>query len=418
MAKILLTFIGTGKYEEAIYYFRDNSYRTKYIQEALVNIFDNDIDKVILVGTEKSREAHFNDIKEKINKKSIDELIIKNGFNEEEFKENFKMIYEKINEGDEIIFDITHSYRSIPLFVVTLGFYLKVLKNIKINKILYGAFEKIYEDNPGKNTTKEIEIDNRKAPIVDATYVFTIFDWTISTNFFIETGNSFKLEKITKNILGKQLNSDIPAQSINAYISKLSKLNQIITTCRIGGPESAYNLNKIVKELNQPKYKVTSDFNDSLIDSLIQKIRQEFEFDEVNKYQKVLDYCVKYNYIQQGYTVLEELIPTVLLEKIGEKQKLNDKDTREKINNYLYGLIKPEQKKEINQDLTKKLNDLSDKYNNQLIQLANLLQNIQDFRNDINHAGYRETNFHGYTGIKNKLTEYINNFNKIFSDLH
>lgn len=38
-------------------------------------------------------------------------------------------------EGDEIIFDITHSFRSIPMLAITIMNYAKVLKNCKLKEV-------------------------------------------------------------------------------------------------------------------------------------------------------------------------------------------------------------------------------------------------------------------------------------------
>ena len=67
---------------------------------------------------------------------------------EEEIWSVFETIYDSIEEGDEIVFDITHGFRSIPMLAITVINYAKVLKNCTLRGIYYGAYEasKIIDD--------------------------------------------------------------------------------------------------------------------------------------------------------------------------------------------------------------------------------------------------------------------------------
>ena len=63
-------------------------------------------------------------------------ILVHYGLNEKEIKDNIENVLGIVNDveiGDEIIVDITHSFRSLPLIIMTLLFYLKTVYNPKVN---------------------------------------------------------------------------------------------------------------------------------------------------------------------------------------------------------------------------------------------------------------------------------------------
>ncbi|WP_425505358.1 CRISPR-associated DxTHG motif protein [Thermosulfurimonas marina] len=63
------------------------------------------------------------------------------GRSEEEIRDNFRKVIENLSEGEEVFFDITHSFRSLPMLNLVALSYARVLKGIRIRGIYYGAFE-------------------------------------------------------------------------------------------------------------------------------------------------------------------------------------------------------------------------------------------------------------------------------------
>ncbi|UXZ08625.1 hypothetical protein F1B95_05305 [Clostridium perfringens] len=81
MARKFISVLGAGagkegKYEECIYTWENNkSFKTEYIQEAIVNLFCDDWvkdDKVVIFTTERSKELHWdkeNTLKDRLSQK-------------------------------------------------------------------------------------------------------------------------------------------------------------------------------------------------------------------------------------------------------------------------------------------------------------------------------------------------------------
>ena len=117
-------------------------------------------------------------------------ILVHYGLNEKEIKDNIENVLGIVNDveiGDEIIVDITHSFRSLPLIIMTLLFYLKTVYNPKVNisHIYYGMLE----------VSKELGY----APIVDLKQVLEVTDWTLGAYSFHEFGISRQICKLIKD---------------------------------------------------------------------------------------------------------------------------------------------------------------------------------------------------------------------------
>ena len=114
-------------------------------------------------------------------------IMIRYGINEEELLENYnriKQIRECFAEGktNEISFDITHSFRSLPVYNLVLLNYFRQISNFRVSiaHIYYGNF-----DIKGEN--------NNRAPVVDLKDMMKMLDMTSAVHEFATTGNSISL---------------------------------------------------------------------------------------------------------------------------------------------------------------------------------------------------------------------------------
>lgn len=234
MSKILISFLGTGprvggmadrEYKDALYKLGDNIERTEYVAKALTTFIHPD--KIFLVGTahsmwEKIYEDYAPDSNNKIqiwdeidkwcrasnlqttlkeempHKKEIETalgagskiFLIRYGLDDEQIRENINVILgirEYLQDGDEIVVDITHSFRSLPMLIMQLILYLKQIQSPKVNvsHVYYGMFEG--KDKQGYT------------PIVDLRSIIDLSDWITSAYAFKLTGNASMICELIKN---------------------------------------------------------------------------------------------------------------------------------------------------------------------------------------------------------------------------
>ncbi len=282
MAKVLISHIGTGRQEPGIegeylptiYKFNENEdgYNTTFLAAALSDYLR--VDKIIFIGTAKSMwqeiyryftekaggkvdvdywvkvadlssKSNYKEMLvdnetlkdtvnavdnylKKINFKKTGKsaaMLIKYGLNEEELWENFERIMEVteiLQDGDEVYIDITHAFRSIPLFIYLLMDFIQILnyKDIEIKGLYYGMFE----------------VNNEKGytPVIDLSPLLKISKWIIGTHNFINYGNGYLISELSKKEekLSKRMKNISDLININYLLdlqSQIKGLNKEIS---------------------------------------------------------------------------------------------------------------------------------------------------------------------------------------------
>lgn len=113
--------------------------------------------------------------------------LIKYGVTNEEIRENINTILklqDYLVSNEELIVDITHSFRSLPIFIMNLLIYLQNVspKNIKISHIHYGMNE----------ASREFGY----SPVVDLKAMMDVQEWITGAYAFSMFGNSYKISQL------------------------------------------------------------------------------------------------------------------------------------------------------------------------------------------------------------------------------
>jgi CRISPR-associated Csx2 family protein len=236
MAKVLISFLGTGpiknvgkpqatrEYKQATYQIDTTNYpQTSFVADAIARHYN--IDKIILIGTAKSMWERVYEVFTQRNQIELDTeywmqlstfcdtashetpldnlppmnqlelalgkgskvLPIHYGLTAQEQTINAALIMgieNYLNKGDELIVDITHSFRSLPLYVMNLIIYLQNVskKQINISHVLYGMLD----------ITDEVGY----TPVVELNDVLKQNDWITGAYSFLEFGNAYKIAQL------------------------------------------------------------------------------------------------------------------------------------------------------------------------------------------------------------------------------
>ncbi|MCL2009912.1 MAG: TIGR02221 family CRISPR-associated protein, partial [Synergistaceae bacterium] len=192
---VFLSFLGIGGpkgYIPCVYEYKKNdseqperSNKVALIQHALAEIFDSEWTDAYIFTTEAAN-THWDRLIKGWPKSSTvtpQNVDIPDGKNEEEMWNIFEKIFKKLKPNDEVYFDITHGFRSLPFLAGSLLQYAKSLKSVTVKGIFYGAFK----------SADEI------APIINLSTFSQILDWSDAAYDFIKNGNSGRLSELTKN---------------------------------------------------------------------------------------------------------------------------------------------------------------------------------------------------------------------------
>jgi CRISPR-associated Csx2 family protein len=422
--KVFMSVLGTGFYEPCSYYLndREKTIYTRFIQEATIRLFCSDWeenDQIIIFTTNKALTANYDSsiterknfnnettpysglaaILENLNLKvPFKNETIKDGNDENEIWEVFTTIYNQLNEDDEVYFDITHSFRYLPMLLLILLSYSEYLKKTSVKSITYGNFE------VSKN-------NNGLAPIMDLMPLILLKDWSVAANNFERFGDVRLISKLCqdslKPILQKAKGSDKIATSVNYFSKNLPELISMLKTCR--GPEIVSGELAISLENKIANIEETSlaPFN-PIFTRIKNQVHRFACSDNVKNGFTAVDWCIQNGLIQQGLTMLQETINSLICES--ENLDITNKVNRNIVNSvFKFSLGQTEESEwkgdcissEDNINLTRKILK-----NPLVILLSKEFNTITDLRNDINHFGMRAD--------PSKSDKFEKNLNEIF----
>lgn len=414
MAKVFMTVVGMGGYDEATYRIGDNEYTNRSIQKALLTYFKDtgrEFDKIVFLLTEKARENNWEKVKYTERKKADDGSEIKipheeeglrsfteklfpskavdkniaDGVNDNDFLSIFQQIYESMDENDEITFDVTNGFRSIPFLFYPVISYAKELKNITIDNIYYGPYVR------GINPTV----------ILDLQKYGEILDWANAAHIFRISGNAKEILQLSQKRYDELEEKDSFGASQQA--SKwLSSLTEALLTCR--GDDSKESISKSARKLFQSRGKMESSSRNKeymLFDELLKHALDSVsEFNkDMNHYElgmHTAEWCIERGLVQQAYTALREAHISYLCYAFGDNNAALDKDFRGKVitailNTYMHSM---KDKTDPLQDIKKvKAVSENEKYMILAVKMFSIfdktqmsfVQQIRDIRNKINH---------------------------------
>ena len=330
--KVFISFLGTNNYVLCRYAMNNVvSEPVRFVQEALIANTCKDwmeTDKIFIFCTSKestgengSKELNWLDngqtkitdeadkiglqhrlldLKSKTGlKPQIEQIDIEAGFSEEEIWNIFNTVYSKLQPEDQIYFDVTHAFRSIPLFSVVLFNYSKMMIGTQLMSIMYGAFEKL---GPAFKV-REMSMDNRIAPVIDLTNIARLQEYNqIASNL-----KYFGKAKRLKDAIASELNAT-PNQAVRDLCNSISELDEYIATIDLQEIKKGHfikrfrdNYRKVMNlKLAQPIRDLLKELNDETADFVAQ--------DSYKNIEAAINWTIKHDMLMQAYPLAEEYI--------------------------------------------------------------------------------------------------------------
>ncbi len=434
--KLFLSFLGTNNYVECNYYDEeDPSNRVegvKYVQEALTQMYCKEIfgpeDCYYLFLTTKARQMNWEDNGQWNNKTScndlpneglsgrlaqlnlpgeIKDIEIPEGFSSEEIWEIFERVFSCMQEGDEVFFDITHAFRSLPLLGMVLLNYSKALKKIQVKGIFYGAFEKL---GPASEV-KKMPMETRNAPVLNLLSVSELQDWTNAAFDFINYGKVSRLAQMSREraqaVLRKTIGESIEARQVNQISKIIEPMALAIATNRgkeIFNKISFDRLKSLLNDFSKSKNFVPP--LNAIMEELAEKIAP-FQNNDPLHWLMSAKWCAGHGMYQQGITQLQEGLLTWLCLKLEQQDPFfhwRSKEARDLISAAFNVVGKNESKwygkAKAYADRCRKL--VQDEM---ILSVMDSYRSLTGLRNDINHGGYIGTT--KADTFKTKLGELI-----------
>lgn len=384
---VLISFLGLSNYIPCYYTYNGKSATlTRYVQTAIYEHISSIVGdlEVIVFCTKEAEEANWFGLKDTFNEIAPDAKVKKVCIPSEQDEEAnwtlFETIMNEIQSGDNIYFDVTHSFRTNPIVALIVLNYAKVVKHATIGGLMYGWLEKL-----GKvKKIEKLDVEKRVVPIVNFTEMANLLTWTNGVDQFIRTGNSSVLLEIANQeskVMNKQTTSNKDFHRMKSLIEQLDTVSLHFETVR------ARSLHTEIKEWKEKTEEVKrheiQHFRQliPLVDTIEKKV-EEFSDDEIMNYYFMSEWCLEHGLIQQGLTVLVESVITLLCKLMNVDEI--DTDTRDSVSSALnvYLSKKTEEEWRGNIEFMKEVVQIITPYR----EMLKPFQKLNVYRNNINHA--------------------------------
>lgn len=406
--KVFISFLGTSGYKECVYELKSKkSSVVKYVQSALVELSDEQ-DRYIVFPTKLAIEKNWQGLQDEVKRLFpnvvIEKIDISDGLSNDEIWENFQTIFEQLEDNDELTVDITHSFRSIPLLASALLQYAKFLKNISVKAIHYGAFETL-------GTVQTIDErypnpEDRIVPVLDLKPFSDIQDWATAANDFITFGD-------TKRLL-TQCDTEQKSNELNElkeFNDQMKVLSGIIKTNRGKEIISGNAAKRIIDILDSIEQNSIPALN-PILEKIKVDVKKVFiKENDAGNMLAAVEWCIDKQLIQEGFTILQEGIVTLLLP---EDDHCN-RNKREFVSAYLQNSNNCKESEKLSSEETEQIiSYIKSCLAENMDSICKNFKNIASTRNDINHAGMTGTPMR-LDGFEKNLRKFHDRVKAIFS---
>lgn len=331
--KVFISFLGTSNYVQCMYVIDgEASEPVRFVQEALIahlckewteedkilifhtsedsngekgskeiNWFDNGHPKVNDESERVGLKHRLEDLRERVAiRAKIEDYDIEAGFSEEETWNIFDTVYSKLEEGDEIYFDVTHAFRSIPLFSIVLFNYAKFMKKTNLKSIMYGAFEKL---GPAFKV-REMPVEERLAPVIDLTNIARLQEYNQVASSLKDFGRV--------KMLHEAIDANVETSTVITvrYLSEsISELDQYIETIDLKAIKSGNFICKFRNNFKNVRKK--GNLSKPILKILDELNRETEDFVENNDFQNIeaaINWTIKHDMLMQTYPLVAEYI--------------------------------------------------------------------------------------------------------------
>lgn len=384
----LLTFLGATKAYETAYRFPDGrEHVASFCGVAIARMYPQ-IEVTVFV-TQKAQEMHLEDFIRDIEDyaTAVTPVDIPDGQDESELWKVFQTVIDTVGEQEQLIFDVTHGFRSLPFLSFLAVAYLRAVKQVEIEHVFYGNFE-----------ARDTNVTPNRAPVIDLTRFTELLDWMIAADRFMRFGDSSDLARHLNRARPQGSGFSPQEYQQGRPLYTLQKaMESVSLALRLIRPEDALDTsNQLIRELNNAHQAI--QIFALPFTPLIEHMRQTYtplalpqphQQDPVRwlEYERNLIhwYLARKQYAQAVAVAREWLISWALL-ALGITTDLLDRSMRKVVEDLLGKQLQVRRKK---MTLTEKEAE-SWQCIPQREELLDLFAVLGNLRNDMMHAGKRQ----------------------------
>lgn len=190
MTTLLLFTLGTGRYSETTYQHADQAFACSFAAQALCEFHNarepqRPVERAIVWVTPGARATNLAALQSAwdTSKCPLETRDLATPGGEAEFWDLFDSLAAAVADGDRVLLDITHGFRTMPIVAMLAIAYLRaVRRDVTIAMVGYGQF------TPGETVT----------PYLDLLPLVSLLDWTHGVQRLRESGDARPLAALLK----------------------------------------------------------------------------------------------------------------------------------------------------------------------------------------------------------------------------
>jgi CRISPR-associated Csx2 family protein len=432
-----LTFIGRGRYERVTYVWQDQEgerkWTTRLFPEAVARIFEPE--KVVVFVTSEVEQyrpprgercpqcrqilpapteerTYCDELKELLGGR-VEFVRIPEGRSERELWEIFDRVVSVVNEGEAILLDITHAFRSIPMIVFAAAAYLRGARRVRVERIVYGAYE---------------ARDGGRAPIFDLTPLLDLLDWLSGTEFFIRRSDAMLLAERLRGVQRQAWlrRAEGRPSRLQPVSSKLEEFSRALHLARpLDVMRSAMDLSRMLEDAASEAERWAKPFATILRD--VRREAEGFAYDRpdqldresLGRQLRLIEHLVSRGLWMQAVVLMREwFINWVILQRGGLHWL--DRDVREGLADRVLNEVarrlrrggEPEREETVNwEGLAKWFEGLPN-----CREIAQTWDSITQLRNDVAHCGMRKDAV-SISSIEQRTKEILQRLKRLYSGI-
>ena len=222
----LISFLGGQEDGPGIYSCAGTSCETRFVQEAICRLLGT-VDDALLFATEGARRDAWGQVSAVLSDCGVasELVLISEGETEDELWEIFRVLGNSIDDGEKIVFDITHGFRSLLLVGFLSAAFLRATGKAEIAHVFY------CQDRG----------EGQPSPLLDLTPFLSILDWTTSVHAFLWSMDAAGINRLANRTAKEAYLSGRP--DAPEKLSRFAEtLDGFAVAARMARPVEALNL--------------------------------------------------------------------------------------------------------------------------------------------------------------------------------
>ncbi len=205
----IITFLGTNNYFHTTYAHGGMTHLTELFPSALCHFLHPE--ELLVLVTQAARAKWLDELTAQVAPLGLSPVPvdIPDGHSVDDLWQIFMQLTAHLRDNDEVVFDITNSFRTLPFLTFLAASYLRVTRKVKLQGIYYGAWEaRVPASTPPLSTDI--------SPVFDLSPFINLLDLTTATDQFLKTGNAQSLAELLPS--GSTLQTNLESVALGLHV--------------------------------------------------------------------------------------------------------------------------------------------------------------------------------------------------------